>query len=123
MHAGERHFGSADQVLVVGLAQTVDLVGVGVRKPVPRMTSGRTSVGVMASVNAVLLGLVHGHGEHGDLHTGHLAHAGNRSGSRPTLTPRRMSMPATPVPRVRWSLGSKPSAAKSRIWPTFLTTT
>ena len=34
----------------------------------PRITSGRTSVGVMARGEAVFLGLVDGHGEHGDLH-------------------------------------------------------
>ena len=50
VHTGERHFGSTDQVLLVRFAQTVDSSAWELRKPVPRITSGRTSVGVMASV-------------------------------------------------------------------------
>jgi hypothetical protein len=48
--AGERHLARADEVQVVGL-ELVDLVGVLPRKPVPRMTSGRTSVGGIMGMN------------------------------------------------------------------------
>ena len=71
MHAGERHFGGADQVLVVRLAQTVDLVRMGVEEAGAAhhfRTHQRRGDGQRESV---LLGLVDGHGQHGDLHAGH----------------------------------------------------
>jgi hypothetical protein len=48
--SGERHLAGADQIQVVFL-EVVDLVGVLPRKPVPRITSGRTSVGGMTGMN------------------------------------------------------------------------
>ena len=73
VHAGKRHFGSADQVLVIGLAQTVDLVGVGVQEAGAAHDLGAHQRRGDGQREAVLLGLIHGHGEHGDLQTGHLA--------------------------------------------------
>ena len=73
VHAGERHFGSADQVLVIGLAQTVDLVGVGVQEAGAAHDLGAHERRGDGQREAVLFGLVHGHGEHGNLHAGHLA--------------------------------------------------
>ena len=73
MHAGERHFGGADQILVVRLAQAVDFVGVGVEEAGAAhyfRTHQRRGDG---QGEAVFLGLIDGHGQHGDLHTGHLA--------------------------------------------------
>ena len=73
MHAGERHFGGADQILVVRLAQAVDFVGVGVEEAGAAhyfRTHQRRGDG---QGEAMFLGLVDGHGEHCDLHAGHLA--------------------------------------------------
>lgn len=73
MHACERHFGGAHQVLLVGLAKTVDLVGVGVEEAGSAhhfRTNQRRGDG---QGEAVLFGLVDGHGQHGDLHASHLA--------------------------------------------------
>ena len=67
VHAGERHFGSADQVLVIGLAQTVDLVGVGVQEAGAAHDLGAHQRRGDGQREAVLFGLVHGHGEHGYL--------------------------------------------------------
>ena len=122
MHAGERHLGGADQVLVVRLAQAVDLIGVGVEEAGAAHDLGAHQRGGDGQREAVGLGLVDGHGQHGDLHARHGA-TQEVEAEPETLAPRRVSMPATSVPSVIWSFGSKPSAAKSRGAPTFLTTT
>ena len=70
MHAGERHLGGADQVLLVGLAQAVDLIGVGVQEAGAAHHFRAHQRRGDGEREAVLLGLVHGHGEHGDLHAG-----------------------------------------------------
>ena len=73
MHAGKRHFGSADQVLVIGLTQAVDLVGVGVQEASAAHDFGAHERRGNGQREAVLLSLVNGHSEHGNLHAGHLA--------------------------------------------------
>ena len=70
MHAGERHLGGADQVLLVRLAKTVDLVGVGVEEAGAGHDLGTHQRRGDGEHEAVLLGLIDGHGQHGDLHAG-----------------------------------------------------
>ena len=73
VHTCKRHFGGADQILLIRFAQTVDFVGMGVEEASAAhhfRTHQRRGDGQR---EAVLFGLVHSHGEHGDLHTCHLA--------------------------------------------------
>ena len=71
MHAGERHLGGADQVLVVRLAQAVDLIGMGVEEAGAAHDLGAHQRRGDGQREAVGLGLVDGHGQHGDLQARH----------------------------------------------------
>ena len=73
MHAGERHLGGTDQILLVGLAQTVDLVRMRFEEAGAAHHFRAHQRRGDGQGETVLLGLVDGHGQHGDLHACHLA--------------------------------------------------
>ena len=70
MHAGERNLGRADQILVIRLAQTVDLVRMGVEESGSGHDFGAHQRRGDGEREAVFLSLVDSHGEHGDLQAG-----------------------------------------------------
>ena len=70
MHAGERDFRRTDQILVIRLTQTVDFVRMGVEEAGAGHDFGAHKRRGDGEREAVLLSLVDGHGEHGDLQSG-----------------------------------------------------
>ena len=67
MHAGERHFRGAHEVILIRFAQTVDLVGVRIEEAGATHHFRAHERRRDREHEVMLLRLVHGHREHGDL--------------------------------------------------------